>query len=57
MQQPILPWDLEAALQELSMATETPQRHDGGKPGPSGIAYLQEGVVFAVLSLLPGAMC
>ena len=56
IQQSILTWDLEIALQELSMTTEIPRRHDGAKPGPSGISYLLEGVVFPDLSLLPGIM-
>ena len=47
---------LETALPELSVATETPWRHDGATPGPSGIAYLQEGVVLPILSPLTGAV-
>ena len=38
------------------MANKNPWRHDGAKPGPSGIAYLQDRVGYPILSFLPGAM-
>lgn len=55
-QLPVMLWALETAPHELSTAPKTSLRHDGAKPGLSGISYLQERVPFHPVSSLPRAI-